>query len=97
MMCMIWRALASCSILRAGVKQETVTPPAVDRFYTVPGYIPCNITRGSLDEHNPIQSGSIQFFSPRGAPLGVFNRGMSAVMLTIALEGLSPRYAICVA
>jgi glycogen debranching enzyme len=35
--------------------------------------------------------------SQTGAPLGVRNLGMSAVLLTIALEGLSPRHNIRVA
>jgi hypothetical protein len=40
---------------------------------------------------------SERYDSQSGAPLGVPNLGMSAVMLTIALEGLSPRHAIRVA
>jgi hypothetical protein len=40
---------------------------------------------------------SEHYDSQTGAPLGVPNLGMSAVLLTIALEGLSPRHAIHVA
>ncbi len=40
---------------------------------------------------------SEHYDSQTGAPLGVPNLGMSAVMLTMALEGLSPRHAIRVA
>ena len=47
---------------------------------------------------NAIKVGvSEHFDSETGAPLGVLNLGMSAVMLTIALEGLSPRHKIRVA
>jgi putative isomerase len=40
---------------------------------------------------------SEHYDSQTGAPLGVPNLGMSAVLLTMALEGLSPRHAIRVA
>ena len=40
---------------------------------------------------------SERYDSESGAPLGVRNLGMSAVLLTMALEGLSPRHAIRVA
>ncbi len=40
---------------------------------------------------------SERYNSQTGAPLGVPNLGMSAVLLTMALEGLSPRHAIRVA
>jgi hypothetical protein len=40
---------------------------------------------------------SEHYDSQTGAPLGVRNLGMSAVLLTIALEGLSPRHNIRVA
>lgn len=40
---------------------------------------------------------SEHYDSQTGAPLGVPNLGMSAVLLTIALEGLSPRHRIHVA
>lgn len=40
---------------------------------------------------------SEHYDSQTGAPLGVPNLGMSAVVLTIALEGLSPRHSIRVA
>jgi glycogen debranching enzyme len=47
---------------------------------------------------NAIKVGiSEHYDSQTGAPLGVPNLGMSAVMLTIALEGLSPRHKIRVA
>jgi glycogen debranching enzyme len=47
---------------------------------------------------NAIKVGvSEHYDSETGAPLGVLNLGMSAVMLTIALEGLSPRHKIRVA
>jgi len=46
---------------------------------------------------NAIQKGiSEHYDSQSGAPLGVPNLGMSAVLLTMAIEGLSPRHAICV-
>jgi putative isomerase len=44
---------------------------------------------------NAIQKGiSEHYDSQSGAPLGVPNLGMSAVLLTMAIEGLSPRHAI---
>ncbi len=47
---------------------------------------------------NAIKVGvSEHYDSQTGAPLGVPNLGMSAVLLTIALEGLSPRHIITVA
>ncbi|MGA2169841.1 MAG: hypothetical protein ABSG62_16680 [Terracidiphilus sp.] len=47
---------------------------------------------------NAIKVGiSEHYDSQTGAPLGVPNLGMSAVLLTMALEGLSPRHAIHVA
>lgn len=47
---------------------------------------------------NAIKVGiSEHYDSQSGAPLGVPNLGMSAVMLTMALEGLSPRHSIRVA
>jgi glycogen debranching enzyme len=47
---------------------------------------------------NAIKVGiSEHYDSQTGAPLGVRNLGMSAVLLTIALEGLSPRHRITVA
>jgi glycogen debranching enzyme len=47
---------------------------------------------------NALKAGvSEHFDSQTGAPLGVPNLGMSAVILTMALEGLSPRHAIRVA
>ncbi|HEY1576728.1 MAG TPA: hypothetical protein VGF82_06600 [Terracidiphilus sp.] len=47
-----------------------------------------NALKVGISEHYDSQS---------GAPLGVRNLGMSAVMLTMALEGLSPRHNIRVA
>lgn len=47
-----------------------------------------NVLRVGISEHYDSQSGE---------PLGVRNLGMSAVLLTIALEGLSPHYQIRVA
>lgn len=47
-----------------------------------------NALRVGISEH---------YDSQTGAPLGVPNLGMSAVMLTMAIEGLSPRHAIRVA
>jgi hypothetical protein len=47
-----------------------------------------NAIRAGISEH---------YDSESGAPLGVANLGMSAVLLTMALEGLSPRHAIRVA
>ena len=47
---------------------------------------------------NALKAGvSEHYDSQTGAPLGVPNLGMSAVILTMALEGLSPRHAIRVA
>lgn len=47
---------------------------------------------------NAIKVGiSEHYDSQSGAPLGVPNLGMSAVMLTVALEGLSPKHMIHVA
>jgi putative isomerase len=44
---------------------------------------------------NAIQKGiSEHYDSQSGAPLGVPNLGMSAVLLTMAIEGLSPKHAI---
>ncbi|MFZ0304432.1 MAG: hypothetical protein WAL75_17200 [Terracidiphilus sp.] len=46
---------------------------------------------------NAIKVGISEHYDSRtGAPLGVRNLGMSAVMLTIALDGLSPRYRIAI-
>jgi hypothetical protein len=46
---------------------------------------------------NAIKVGiSEHYDSQTGAPLGVRNLGMSAVMLTIALDGLSPRHRIAI-
>ncbi|HVZ82147.1 MAG TPA: hypothetical protein VG893_00630 [Terracidiphilus sp.] len=52
------------------------------------GRILDNALKVGINEH---------YDSQTGAPLGVKNLGMSAVLLTIALEGLSPRHVIRVA
>lgn len=52
------------------------------------GRILDNAIKVGINEH---------YDSQTGAPLGVPNLGMSAVLLTIALEGLSPRHVISVA
>lgn len=49
------------------------------------GRLLANALKVGISEHYNSQS---------GAPLGVRNLGMSSVLLTLALEGLSPRYAI---
>jgi glycogen debranching enzyme len=46
---------------------------------------------------NAIKVGISEHYDSRtGAPLGVHNLGMSAVMLTVALDGLSPRHRIAI-
>jgi hypothetical protein len=62
----------------ASYGHREVAGPLADRLLA-------NAIKVGISEHYDSQS---------GAPLGVPDLGMSAVMLTIALEGLSPRYTI---
>jgi hypothetical protein len=59
-----------------------------ERIADLAGRLLDNALKVGISEH---------YDSQTGAPLGVPNLGMSAVMLTMALEGFSPRHAIRVA